>query len=403
LSVAGSPLAGRVIFIEGAPRSGTTLLVSMLATHPEIAGTAAESHLFDRGVGQLFDNHERDARYEGFLSNYVSEPELVDLLRDFCDGVLLTMRERIEPDASRVVEKTPLPPRNARQTMERKLEIYPDATYVHVVRDRDAVVRSLMRAPWADCDEAGAAEWWRGAVAAIRETAGAGSARYTEIAYEDLAADPVDAVAGLLGELGLEVDDVVRERLAVASRERSSSFGPAVPDEIASGVPPPAAVGGGRAPAAEQGGIARSIGILAQRVLRRHRRNSRIAQRLLVAARQDDAAAVGALTHPAFSFQLRSGAGDLAADGPAGREALLAVAREIFGAGFITESWMRVGDNQTACLLFSAAHSDGRRTELVATARVRGGLVEALGLLVAGAPGGSMPDTWAPAVSGGLP
>ncbi len=109
MSVADSPLRERVIFVEGAPRSGTTLLVSMLATHPEIAGIVAESHLFDRGVGALFDNHARDAQYEGFLANYVSADELADLVRDLCDGVLLTMRERVKPEAERVVEKTPLP------------------------------------------------------------------------------------------------------------------------------------------------------------------------------------------------------------------------------------------------------------------------------------------------------
>ena len=49
-----SPLQGRVIFVEGAPRSGTTLLVTLLATHPEIAGVQAESHLFDFGQGWLY-------------------------------------------------------------------------------------------------------------------------------------------------------------------------------------------------------------------------------------------------------------------------------------------------------------------------------------------------------------
>ncbi len=89
MSIASSPLRGRVIFVEGAPRSGTTLLVSMLATHPEIAGTVAESHLFDRGVGALFDNHARERPYEGFLSNYVdAEPSSTDLVRELCDGVL---------------------------------------------------------------------------------------------------------------------------------------------------------------------------------------------------------------------------------------------------------------------------------------------------------------------------
>ena len=54
----GSPLRDRVIFVEGAPRSGTTWLVTLLATHPDIAGVQAESHLFDFGVDRVFDNIE---------------------------------------------------------------------------------------------------------------------------------------------------------------------------------------------------------------------------------------------------------------------------------------------------------------------------------------------------------
>ena len=43
MSIESSPLRDRVIFIEGAPRSGTTWLLSLLATS---------------GVDRLFDNFE---------------------------------------------------------------------------------------------------------------------------------------------------------------------------------------------------------------------------------------------------------------------------------------------------------------------------------------------------------
>ena len=62
MGVADSPLRDHVIFVEGAPRSGTTWLVTLLATHPEIAGVEAESHLFDFGVDRLLDNFEGPTR-----------------------------------------------------------------------------------------------------------------------------------------------------------------------------------------------------------------------------------------------------------------------------------------------------------------------------------------------------
>ncbi len=57
MRIESSPLRDRVIFIEGAPRSGTTWLLSLLATHPDIAGSR-ESHVFNYGVDRLFDNFE---------------------------------------------------------------------------------------------------------------------------------------------------------------------------------------------------------------------------------------------------------------------------------------------------------------------------------------------------------
>ena len=109
---ADSPLRDRVIFVEGAPRSGTTWLVTLLATHPAIAGLQAESHLFDYGVDRLFDNH--DGRHPALrgLVRFVDREELVDLIRDLCDGALMAMRSRVAPEAETafVVEKTPTSP-----------------------------------------------------------------------------------------------------------------------------------------------------------------------------------------------------------------------------------------------------------------------------------------------------
>src|SRR5947209_8155300 len=149
---ADSPLRDRVIFVEGAPRSGTTWLVTLLAMHPQIAGVDAESHLFDFGVDRLFDNIEnRDPLLTG-LRSYIDPEVLVDLVRDLCDGVLGGMRERVSGDATPgfVVEKTPAGARRDGLDLERKRDCYPDAWYLHIVRDREAVIRSLMRAPFME-------------------------------------------------------------------------------------------------------------------------------------------------------------------------------------------------------------------------------------------------------------
>ena len=70
MGIAGSPLRDHVIFIEGAPRSGTTWLQMLLATHPDIAGLEAESHLFNYGLDHLFDN------FDGRRPRSAAPPEL---------------------------------------------------------------------------------------------------------------------------------------------------------------------------------------------------------------------------------------------------------------------------------------------------------------------------------------
>src|SRR3954464_2899425 len=90
-----SRLRDRVIFVEGAPRSGTTWLVTLLATHPEIAGVDAESHLFDFGLDRLFDNLEHREPLLHGLQRYIDRDQFVGLTRDFGDGVLTAMRSRV--------------------------------------------------------------------------------------------------------------------------------------------------------------------------------------------------------------------------------------------------------------------------------------------------------------------
>src|SRR3954471_275304 len=129
MGVGGSLLRDHVIFVEGAPRTGTTWLVTLLATHPEIAGVDAESHLFDFGEDRLFDNFDhRDPDYHG-LTKYLERDELVDAIRDLCDTILMAMRAHVSvgPLPPFVVEKTPIRRAANGLDLARKAECYPDA------------------------------------------------------------------------------------------------------------------------------------------------------------------------------------------------------------------------------------------------------------------------------------
>src|SRR3954454_6238978 len=227
MGVAGSPLRDRVIFVEGAPRSGTTWLATLLATHPEIAGVDAESHLFDFGVDRVFDNFEgRDPHMHG-LRLFLDREELVDLVRDFCDGILLAMRSHLSVGRPPpfVVEKTPIAKKAEPLDLARKRECYPDAWYIHIVRDREAVTRSLMRSPWMwDRSYEACSALWELTVGHARATLG-DLPRYREVSYEELRADPAEVCRGLFEWLGISAEDHVLETASVLSRDPYSDLG----------------------------------------------------------------------------------------------------------------------------------------------------------------------------------
>jgi sulfotransferase family protein len=383
----GSPLRERVIFVEGAPRSGTTWLVTLLATHPEIAGVEAESHLFDFGLDRLFDNLEgRDPVFRG-LQRYVDRDEFLDLARDFCDGVLMAMRSHVSNGSTPpfVVEKTPIAGRDDAFDLERKREVYPDAWYVHIVRDREAVIRSLMRAPWMpDRSYAACAAHWDRTVGRARETLG-DLPHYREVSYEELRADPGDACRELFEWLGVASDDDVLETVRVLSREQFSELG---------AVPP--AAGGGRA-----GRVRPLLSRARARLERRsapeqnHTTASALAFYFVQAMHERDAETLRSITAPSLEFVYRSADGDLTLREEEARAALVMVAEDTFArryvgewwaapAGGPGEWWTSAPGKAVATIFFSALAGDATRVDFAIALQEADGLVKRAVMISAG-------------------
>jgi hypothetical protein len=397
MGIEDSQLRDRVVFVEGAPRSGTTLLISLLAVHPEIAAIVGESHLFDRGVRCLFDNHELTGPDQTYLANYLSREELRNAVRDLCDRVLVTMRDRVKPGARLVAEKTPARREGYAEALSRKLECYPDARYLHVVREREGVVRSLARAPWAQGTAADFAEHWRSAVETARATLD-GRAGYLEIPYGDLAADPSRAMAAVFEWLGVDRDGGVLERVDAMSRERLSTHGPGRAVEPNGDGPTRGLRRGARA-----AGRGRRIVAMAARAAApiRRRRGDRaavaLAQELIAAVRQGDRRGVAELTEDEFVLELRSGAGDLRVEGDGALESLLRLGSALFGRQFVAESWSVGASDPSACMLISGIAGDGTRTDICISVLSRGGRAALVGVISAGDPRGRLPAKWSAA------
>lgn len=200
---AGSPWFERAIFVTGAPRSGTSWLHQMLTTHPDVA-TAGEMHAFCEGLGGIFANFDSADPYMN-LSTWVTRAELLTLARGFVDGVLTAATRNGQESATRVLDKTP----NHAQSAALLAEVYPDATFVQIVRNpRDAI--SSARDLWSGWnarlrDWSASAADWCATVADCRTHLG--PLRYHEVRYEDLLAEPVPTLTAIMAAVGLRHDE----------------------------------------------------------------------------------------------------------------------------------------------------------------------------------------------------
>jgi hypothetical protein len=193
------------VFVVGAARSGTTWVYDVLAAHPHVAGVL-ESFLFTkgRGIGGLMNLLDRPGTPDGMRSTIPTE-ELAGELRWFAAGLL---GRSVEPGRRMVVEKSGV----HAQSMHGIWRLFPDARFVHVLRDgRDVVVSALAAhrswAPtWPRSTLRATRQWVANALAATHGRA-ARPDQFLEIRYEDLHADPVAGYRVLYDFCGLQYDD----------------------------------------------------------------------------------------------------------------------------------------------------------------------------------------------------
>lgn len=200
------------VFILGAPRSGTTWTQLLLSQHPDVA-TCPETHLVDGYLAPLHERvrWERERDMTG-LTSVLPEDQLLDLLAGFAASVLETVSSRADAGVSIFLEKTP---QNALHP-ELLLEHFPDARFLHVIRDPRDVAASMLAASrswgaeWAPSGPVSAARLWREHVRGVRRLEDAGG--YRELRFESLKEDPEAALAGIHEWLGLRSDPESRRQ-----------------------------------------------------------------------------------------------------------------------------------------------------------------------------------------------
>ncbi|MHB9850296.1 sulfotransferase family protein [Streptomyces krungchingensis] len=220
------PESVRPVFVLGCPRSGTTLLQLMLHAHPRIALPpetrfvlpAYEGRL---GFGDLVERANRAGlarwitgrRQTRFHELGVDAGQVARRITDGPPtlGSALGIALKAYAEEHGKVRWGDKRPAYALHVAE-LLRLFPDAQFVHLVRDGRDCVASLLGMPWWHRGFHEAVATWSQVMDATRghaETLGPGS--WHELRFEDLVADPEGRLREVCGFLGEEYHPVMSE------------------------------------------------------------------------------------------------------------------------------------------------------------------------------------------------
>lgn len=192
-----------LIFIVGAPRSGTTWLQSMLASSSKVS-TGAETEFFTYYIKKLYESWRKQKDLDSLrargitgLPFYFSEEEFDEYVREFVSSVMKKLKGKHEI----FVEKTP----SHALVVDTIHKSLPEAKFINIVRDGRDVVASIIAAgrgwgyDWAPSNLKDASKMWIHHVESAREGLKVVPKKlWMEVKYEDL----LDDTTSMLQKVG---------------------------------------------------------------------------------------------------------------------------------------------------------------------------------------------------------
>jgi len=207
----------RPIFIFGCDRSGTTFLGSLLGSHSRCATTLKSQFVYDNyktaHTGEQFDLERAVAKIKANFrfrlwnidldvdaarrQGVDSYPKLVQfIVKTYADAVGRT-------DADTWVDHTP----HNREHVVYLSRLFPDAKFVHIVRDGRAITASFKTLPWRNHGVVKICRYWVEKVGqGLATEAYLGPEKCLRIRYEDLIMNPEATLRELAPFLELDYE-----------------------------------------------------------------------------------------------------------------------------------------------------------------------------------------------------
>jgi hypothetical protein len=189
------------IFLVGAERSGTTLLRLMLDHHPQL-GWCYE---FEYAVDLIPDGHkwsELQTYYKWLETHRTFQATGFDIdpALDYPSLINSFLGQKLHQDQKLIVGAT------VHRRFDKLLRIWPDARFIHIVRDGRGVARSCIDMGWAGNVWTGTEGWleaetlWTGIEQQLSPN------HKTNLTYEKLIVDPVETLKQICDFIGIEYD-----------------------------------------------------------------------------------------------------------------------------------------------------------------------------------------------------
>jgi Sulfotransferase family len=194
-----STLVSAPLFLVGSERSGTTLLRLMLDHHPELAFELEFEYVVQM-VGDDGAWPDLDSYYEWLSTDriYLSRRYDIDKRLSYPQLVNDFLVQR------RTLANKPLVGATVHSDFDRLPRIWPDARFIHLLRDGRDVARSVMELGWAGNTWTAIERWIKAEETweTVKQTLGPD--RAFEVRYEELVQRPEETLTEICRFVGIE-------------------------------------------------------------------------------------------------------------------------------------------------------------------------------------------------------